>query len=100
MMAIGAAFGSHSKSTCRVGSGGQNIQGREMSTKRSLNSGWLTNALPQQELSAALENLGFASADYREARQAFREGRPLLFVTSAIDATSSDRPSPAASRIA
>lgn len=44
-------------------------------TKRSLNTGWLTNALPQQELSAALETLGFASLDYLEARQAFREGR-------------------------
>ncbi|WP_310962448.1 enoyl-CoA hydratase/isomerase family protein [Nocardioides terrisoli] len=44
-------------------------------TKRSLNTGWLTNALPQQELSAALETIGFASADYAEARQAFREGR-------------------------
>ena len=44
-------------------------------TKRSLNSGWLTNAVPQQELSAALETLGFASADYAEARQAFREKR-------------------------
>ncbi|WP_456695521.1 enoyl-CoA hydratase/isomerase family protein [Aeromicrobium sp. P5_D10] len=48
-------------------------------TKRSLNSGWLTNALPQQELSAALETLGFASADYLEARQAFRERRPAEF---------------------
>ena len=45
-------------------------------TKRSLNTGWLTNALPQHELSAALEVIGFASADYFEARQAFREGRP------------------------
>lgn len=44
-------------------------------TKRSLNMGWLTNALPQHELSAALEVIGFASADYIEARQAFREGR-------------------------
>ncbi|AUN41819.1 enoyl-CoA hydratase-related protein [Tsukamurella tyrosinosolvens] len=48
-------------------------------TKRSLNTGWLTNALPQQELSAVLETLGFASADYLEARQAFREGRPTRF---------------------
>lgn len=48
-------------------------------TKRSLNSGWLTSALPQQELSAALETLGFASADYLEARQAFRERRPAEF---------------------
>jgi len=44
-------------------------------TKRSLNAGWLTNALPQHEMSAALETLGFASADYLEARQAFRERR-------------------------
>ncbi|AQT79354.1 enoyl-CoA hydratase [Mycolicibacterium litorale] len=44
-------------------------------TKRSLNMGWLTDALPQHELSAALEVIGFASADYFEARQAFREGR-------------------------
>ncbi|MFI6310143.1 enoyl-CoA hydratase/isomerase family protein [Nocardia fusca] len=48
-------------------------------TKRSLNTGWLTNALPQQELSAALETLGFAGADYLEARQAFREGREARF---------------------
>lgn len=48
-------------------------------TKRSLNTGWLTNALPQQELSAALETLNFAGADYLEARQAFREGRPVRF---------------------
>lgn len=54
-------------------------------TKRSLNSGWLTNALPQQELSAALETLGFASADYREARQAFREGRPAEFPSARGD---------------
>lgn len=44
-------------------------------TKRSLNMGWLTNALPQHELSAALETIGFASADYLEARQAFRDRR-------------------------
>lgn len=48
-------------------------------TKRSLNTGWLTNALPQQELSAALETIGFANADYLEARQAFRERRPAEF---------------------
>lgn len=48
-------------------------------TKRSLNTGWLTNALPQQELSAALETLNFAGADYLEARQAFREKRPTRF---------------------
>ena len=48
-------------------------------TKRSLNTGWLTNALPQQELSAALETLGFAGADYLVARQAFREGRETRF---------------------
>jgi enoyl-CoA hydratase len=48
-------------------------------TKRSLNLGWLTNALPQHELSTALEIIGFASADYLEARQAFREHRPADF---------------------
>ncbi|MGB3482129.1 MAG: enoyl-CoA hydratase/isomerase family protein [Mycobacterium sp.] len=48
-------------------------------TKRSLNTGWITNALPQHELSAALETLGFAGADYIEARQAFREGRSPEF---------------------
>ncbi|MGJ6124351.1 enoyl-CoA hydratase-related protein [Mycolicibacterium sp. Y3] len=48
-------------------------------TKRSLNTGWLTNAIPQQELSAALETLNFAGADYLEARQAFREKRPTRF---------------------
>ncbi|AWT54305.1 enoyl-CoA hydratase-related protein [Mycolicibacterium smegmatis] len=48
-------------------------------TKRSLNTGWLTNNLPQQELSAALETLNFAGADYLEARQAFREKRPTRF---------------------
>ncbi|MCZ4585993.1 enoyl-CoA hydratase/isomerase family protein [Rhodococcus sp. IEGM 248] len=54
-------------------------------TKRSLNSGWLTNALPQQELSAALETLNFAGADYTEARQAFREGRPAQFPSARRD---------------
>ncbi|QTJ64357.1 enoyl-CoA hydratase/isomerase family protein [Rhodococcus sp. ZPP] len=54
-------------------------------TKRSLNSGWLTNALPQQELSAALETLNFAGADYAEARQAFREGRPAQFPSARRD---------------
>lgn len=48
-------------------------------TKRSLNMGWLSNALPQHELSAALEIIGFANADYVEARQAFRERRPPRF---------------------
>jgi enoyl-CoA hydratase len=48
-------------------------------TKRSLNTGWLTNNLPQQELSAALETLNFAGADYLEARRAFREKRPTRF---------------------
>lgn len=48
-------------------------------TKRSLNTGWLTNNLPQQELSAALETLNFAGADYLEARAAFREKRPTRF---------------------
>ncbi len=47
-------------------------------TKRGLNA-WLTNALPQHELSAALEIIDFASADYAEARQAFREKRPVDF---------------------
>jgi enoyl-CoA hydratase len=47
-------------------------------TKRALNM-WLTNALPQHELSGALEILGFAGADYLEARQAFREKRPANF---------------------
>ncbi|MDV6286012.1 enoyl-CoA hydratase/isomerase family protein [Rhodococcus jostii] len=54
-------------------------------TKRSLNSGWLTNALPQQELSAALETLNFAGADYTEARQAFRESRPAQFPSARRD---------------
>lgn len=48
-------------------------------TKRSLNTGWLTNNLPQQELSAALETLNFAGADYLEARRAYREKRPTRF---------------------
>lgn len=48
-------------------------------TKRSLNTGWLTNAIPQHELSAALETLNFAGADYLEARQAFREKRSTRF---------------------
>ncbi|MER8162615.1 MULTISPECIES: enoyl-CoA hydratase/isomerase family protein [unclassified Streptomyces] len=47
-------------------------------TKRALNT-WLTNAAPQHELSTALEILDFASADYAEARQAFREKRPVDF---------------------
>jgi enoyl-CoA hydratase len=47
-------------------------------TKRALNA-WLTNAVPQHELSAALEILDFASADYLEARQAFREKRTVDF---------------------
>jgi enoyl-CoA hydratase len=47
-------------------------------TKRALNA-WLTNAVPQHELSAALEILDFAGADYAEARQAFREKRPVEF---------------------
>ena len=54
-------------------------------TKRSLNSGWLTNALPQQELSAALETICFASPDYFEARQAFRESRPVRFPSALGD---------------
>lgn len=59
-------------------------------TKRSLNTGWLTNALPQQELSAALETLNFAGADYLEARQAFRENRPTRFPSA-----HGDQPAPA-----
>jgi enoyl-CoA hydratase len=47
-------------------------------TKRALNA-WLTNAVPQHELSAALEIIDFASADYAEARQAFRDKRPVDF---------------------
>jgi enoyl-CoA hydratase/carnithine racemase len=47
-------------------------------TKRALNA-WLTNAVPQHEMSAALEILDFAGADYAEARQAFREKRPVDF---------------------
>ncbi|MFJ1999019.1 enoyl-CoA hydratase/isomerase family protein [Streptomyces asiaticus] len=47
-------------------------------TKRALNT-WLTNAAPQHELSTALEILDFASADYAEARQAFRDKRPVDF---------------------
>lgn len=58
-------------------------------TKRSLNTGWLTNALPQHELSAALETLNFAGADYLEARQAFREGRPTRFPSAHGDRPSS-----------
>lgn len=54
-------------------------------TKRSLNTGWLTNALPQQELSAALETINFAGADYLEARQAFREKRPTRFPSAHDD---------------
>ncbi|WP_432838345.1 enoyl-CoA hydratase-related protein [Dactylosporangium sp. CA-092794] len=54
-------------------------QGAIRGTKRSLNMGWLTSALPQHELSAALELIGFASADYLEARQAFREKRRPRF---------------------
>ena len=54
-------------------------------TKRSLNAGWLTNALPQHELSAALETICFASPDYTEARQAFREGRPVQFPSARGD---------------
>ncbi|CAN3131734.1 enoyl-CoA hydratase-related protein [Mycobacterium sp. smrl_JER01] len=63
-------------------------------TKRSLNAGWLTNALPQQELSAALETLNFAGADYLEARAAFRENRPTRF-PSAHGEKSAPAPEPA-----
>lgn len=55
-------------------------------TKRSLNAGWITGAMPQHELSSALELLGFAGADYAEARQAFREGRPADFPSARISA--------------
>ncbi len=58
-------------------------------TKRSLNSGWITGAMPQHELSSALELLGFAGADYAEARQAFREGRPADFPSARIPAPAS-----------
>jgi enoyl-CoA hydratase len=51
-------------------------------TKRSLNAGWITNAIPQHELSTALEMLNFFSPDYAEARQAFREGREPDFPSS------------------
>jgi enoyl-CoA hydratase len=51
-------------------------------TKRSLNAGWITNAIPQHELSTALEMLNFFSPDYAEARQAFREGRAPDFPSS------------------
>lgn len=54
-------------------------------TKRSLNAGWITNALPQHELSGALEILGFAGADYAEAREAFRERRPVDFPSARDD---------------
>ncbi|MYW02691.1 enoyl-CoA hydratase/isomerase family protein [Streptomyces sp. SID3343] len=52
-------------------------------TKRALNA-WLTNALPQHELSGALEILDFGGADYAEARQAFREKRPVDFPSARI----------------
>lgn len=58
-------------------------------TKRSLNMGWLTSALPQHELSAALETIGFANADYLEARQAFRERRAPLFPSARVAGRSS-----------
>jgi enoyl-CoA hydratase len=56
-------------------------------TKRALNTGWLTGNVAQHELSTALEMLNFSGADYAEARQAFREGRPPEF-PSAIAAAS------------
>lgn len=67
-------------------------------TKRSLNTGWLTNAFPQHELSAALETLNFAGADYLEARQAFREGRPARFPSAHGDQPPSVRDQQASSR--
>jgi enoyl-CoA hydratase len=47
-------------------------------TKRALGH-WQLQAGPIYELSAALENLQFFSADAHEARAAFREGRPVDF---------------------
>lgn len=64
-------------------------------TKRSLNTGWLTNALPQHELSAALEVIGFAGADYFEARQAFREGRAPQYPSARGEGRSVLGPQPA-----
>ena len=55
-------------------------------TKRALNM-WLTDALPQHELSGALEILGFTGADYLEARQAFREKRAPRFPSAAAPAS-------------
>ncbi|GAA4665552.1 enoyl-CoA hydratase/isomerase family protein [Gordonia humi] len=68
-------------------------------TKRSLNTGWLTNALPQQELSAALETLGFAGADYLEARRAFREGREVSFPSARGIEEAVSEPSPDAAPV-
>ncbi|MFJ7276762.1 enoyl-CoA hydratase/isomerase family protein [Kitasatospora sp. NPDC098663] len=58
-------------------------------TKRALNM-WLTDALPQHELSGALEILDFAGADYLEARQAFREKRPADFPSARTADTSAN----------
>ncbi|HVR58439.1 MAG TPA: hypothetical protein VMT72_16635 [Pseudolabrys sp.] len=49
-----------------------------LGTKRSLNMGWLTSALPQHELSRALELVGPTSADYLEARQPSAKSGPAL----------------------
>jgi enoyl-CoA hydratase len=54
-------------------------------TKRSLNAGWLTGAVTQHELSAALEMLNLLSPDYAEARQAFREGREPDFPSNRVE---------------
>lgn len=56
-------------------------------TKRSLNIGWLTNALPQHELSSALELVGLFGDDYMEARLAFREGRPAVFPSNKVSSS-------------
>ena len=53
-------------------------------TKRALNIGWITNALPQHELSGALELVGLFGEDYMEARLAFREGRTPKFPSNKV----------------
>lgn len=47
-------------------------------TKRALN-GWLRQAMPMFEHSAALEMVDFFSPDVHEARAAFRDKRPVKF---------------------